>query len=112
LFLAAVLIHAAFLGSLGLFWSVVSKTVLSAHAKMALSLLFLLFGTWLFSDVIAVSLTAHHGEFLRIGLNPVRTWWALAFSWRDFLDPSGDLDRQCGGALLGLAFYVLLAIAF
>jgi len=92
--------------------SVVSKTVLSAHAKMALILLFLFFGTWLFSEVIAVSLTARYGEFLRIGLNPVRTWWALSFSWRDFLDASGDLDRQFAGALLGLAFYVLLAIVF
>ncbi|HWY86331.1 MAG TPA: ABC transporter permease subunit [Gemmataceae bacterium] len=112
LLLAAVLIHGAFLCSLGLFLSVVSKTVLSAHAKMALILLFLFFGTWLFSEVIAVSLTARYGEFLRIGLNPVRTWWALAFSWRDFLDASGDLDRQFAGALLGLAFYVLLAIVF
>ena len=36
LFLAAVFIHAAFLCSVGLFLSVTSKTVLSAHGKMAL----------------------------------------------------------------------------
>jgi ABC-type transport system involved in multi-copper enzyme maturation permease subunit len=112
LFLAAVFIHATFFCSLGLFLSVVSKTVLSAHGKMALILLFLLFGTWLFSEVIGVSVADRSGEFLRVGLNPVRTWWALAFSWRDFLTPSSHLDRQFGGALLGVAFYAFLAIVF
>jgi ABC-type transport system involved in multi-copper enzyme maturation permease subunit len=112
LFLAAVFIHGAFFCSVGLFLSVVSKTVLSAHGRMAMVLLVLLFGTWLFSEVIAVALADRHGDFLRIGLNPVRTWWALGFSWRDFWDLTAPLDRQFAGALLGLVFYALLAILF
>ncbi len=112
LFLVAVFIHGAFLCSLGLFLSVVSKTVLSAHAKMALILMFLLFGTVLFSEVMAISLTGGIGEILRVGLNPVRTWWTLTFSWQDYLDRSWNLDGRIASALLGLALYGLLAVVF
>jgi hypothetical protein len=111
-FLAAVFIHGAFFCSVGLFLSVVSKSVLAAHGKIALLVLFLFLGTWLFSEVIAVSLTDTYADFLRIGLNPVRTWWALAFSWRDFWDRSSNLERQVAGGLLGVAFYGMLAVVF
>jgi ABC-type transport system involved in multi-copper enzyme maturation permease subunit len=112
LLLAAVFIHGACLCSMGLFLSVISRSVLSAHGKMALILLFLLFGTWLFSEVIAVSLADAYGDFVRVGLNPVRTWWALGFSWRDYEDPFHTLDQQFSGAMVGLALYTLLAIVF
>jgi ABC-type transport system involved in multi-copper enzyme maturation permease subunit len=112
LLLAAVFIHATFFCSLGLFLSVESSTVLSAHGKMALFLLFLLFASFLFTDVVAVSLTDRYGEYLRIGINPLRTWWALAFSWRDFQAIDERVDRQVVGALLGVVFYAVLAIIF
>ena len=112
LFLAAVVVHGAFFTSLGLFLSVVSKTALSAHGKMALLILFMFFGTWLFSEVVAGVMDDTFGNFLRIGLNPVRTWWTLGFTWRDFLDRGPGLDVQFRGALLGLAFYSVLAVLF
>lgn len=109
--LAAGLIYGFFFASLGLFLSVVSKTVLSAYAKMALVLLFMLFGTWLLSEVLTTPSEQWYGYFLRIGFNPVRTWWTLAFSYQQMLTEGVSLGRQFGACLLGLALYTILGIA-
>jgi len=112
LLLSAVFVHAAFFCSFGLFLSVVSKTALSANGKMSLTLLLLLIVTALFGEVVDVSRTERFGELLGVGLNPVRTWWELGFSWRDFMDGTRAMDPKFESALIGMAFYLFLAILF
>ena len=77
----------------------VSNTVLSAHGKMALTLLFVFFGTWLFGELSVYSLQEGFSDFIQIGLNPLRTWWTLAFTWQDYFDRPQDFGRHIGGAL-------------
>ncbi|MCI0377618.1 MAG: ABC transporter permease subunit [Gemmataceae bacterium] len=109
-FAAAVAIHGAFFASLGLFYSVTSKTTIASYAKMALTLMFLLFGTWLV-ETFGVRPDDPSGQFLRLGLNPVRTWWTLGFSYLDYRTWT-RLDGEVGGALAGVTFFGALAIVF
>jgi ABC-type transport system involved in multi-copper enzyme maturation permease subunit len=112
LFLVSVFIHGAFFCSLGLFLSVISAKVLSAHGKMAISVMLIFFATWLVSDVIAASLQDSFGDFLRIGLNPLRTWWSLAFTYKDFGEFPVGLNQQIAAALWGMVFFALMALGF
>ena len=79
---------------------------------MAIVLLFLLIGTWLFSEVIALSLRDIYGDILRFGLNPVRNWWTVAFTWQDYLESFHNHDQNFAAALIGMAFYAILAFFF
>ena len=56
----------------GFILSVVSKTVLAAHGKIAMVLLFILFGTWIFAEVIATGGNDSMTLFFQVGLNPSR----------------------------------------
>jgi ABC-type transport system involved in multi-copper enzyme maturation permease subunit len=109
--LAGVVVHGAFFASLGIFLSVTSKKVLSAHGKLVLALVLIFFGSWLLTEITRLDAGNVYGEFLRVGLNPVLTWWTLGFSYRDF-QATPAIDKELAGALLGLAFYALLALFF
>lgn len=109
--LAAGFIHGAFFASLGIFLSVTSKKVLSAHGKLVLALVLVFFASWLYTEITRESTVGVYSEFLRVGLNPVLTWWTLGFSYRDFQNLE-TLNKELGGALLGLALYAFLALFF
>jgi hypothetical protein len=105
-------VHAAFLTSLGLYFSVISRTILGAYAKMALSLLGIAGFTTLWG--IALNLPEGHwaNDLVEIGLNPVRTWLALGFTYRDFAGADRLFLNSFGASLAGIGFYALMALLF
>ncbi|MBI3411350.1 MAG: ABC transporter permease subunit [Planctomycetes bacterium] len=108
--LAAGFIHGAFFASLGLYFSVTSRTALSARTKMAIVALVLGPVCWINLEMVAFASEPWIYRFLRIGLNPVRTWYALGFSWREYRDPLSTVDVDFGVCLLGLGVYLMVAV--
>lgn len=107
--LAAVFIHGAFFASLGLYFSVTSRTALIARTKMAITALVLGPVCWINFELVAFVSEPWIYRFLRIGLNPIRTWYTLGFSWKEFRDPGSSVDIDFGICLLGLGVYLLAA---
>ncbi len=112
LLLAAVFVHGAFFCSVGMYLSIVSPTVLAAQGRMALLLLVLFVATFLFSDLLAPDRWNWYEEFLRVGLNPLRTWWTMGFTWGAYWQETPELKRTIQGTTLGLALYATLAALF
>jgi hypothetical protein len=113
----ATVVHVAFLTSLGVWLSLVSRTTLWAYLGMALMLLLMFVGPWvalLYVDLLGGS-TPGEGwwdDFAQIGLNPPRSWWFLGFSWDDFRDDVLRMDalrETLGATLTGLAIYAVAA---
>jgi ABC-type transport system involved in multi-copper enzyme maturation permease subunit len=106
----AIVIDIAFLASLGVCLSLVSRTTLWANFTMALMLLLVFVGSW----VVLVYTTVLSGSrpvkeqrwwytFSEFGLNPPRTWWHLGFTWDQFgseIDFGRELWRGGYGACL------------
>ena len=104
--LAAFAAHVAFLASLGLWVSLVSRNTLWAHFTMALMLL-MFFGTgWM---TMLYSSPGEEPGLVAAGLNPLRTWWVLGFSWREF---ALGLDDPRGRFAKGLAVTLGGQVAF
>jgi ABC-type transport system involved in multi-copper enzyme maturation permease subunit len=116
----AIAIHIAFLASVGVCLSLVSRNTLWANFTMALMLLLVFVG----SSVVLMYSQALGGfrsrqsrweTFAEFGLNPPRAWWHLAFTWDQFHDEilHGDgLFRGTYGATLAgmLAFAVAAGV--
>jgi ABC-type transport system involved in multi-copper enzyme maturation permease subunit len=119
----AICIHIAFLASLGICLSLVSRNTLWANFTMALVLLLVFVGSWVVL-VYSVALTGSRGlprqswwtTFSEFGLNPPRTWWHLAFSWeqfdREILNGTGLFRESYGACLAGMLAFAIATVIF
>jgi ABC-type transport system involved in multi-copper enzyme maturation permease subunit len=108
--LGSLLVHAFFWTTLGLYFSVVCRTVLSAYMRLGLTLLLVIVGTALYAGTVDFSRGDWSGYFLACGLNPFATWWILGFTSRDYFMDQVE-KSAVGGCLLGVVIYALLALS-
>jgi ABC-type transport system involved in multi-copper enzyme maturation permease subunit len=110
----ATVVPVAFLASLGVWLSLVSRNSLWANLGMALVLLLMFLGPWVALMYSSLLGGGGGGEswwdnFGQIGLNPPRAWWFLGFSWDDFrtdvLEGEGPLRGPLGATMAGLGWY-------
>jgi ABC-type transport system involved in multi-copper enzyme maturation permease subunit len=111
-----------FLASLGVWVSQACRNTLWANFTMALMLLLVFGGSWLgliYSQqpLLMEPASAEWKEaFTEVGLNPMRTWWFLGFSWEEFEHGAAGKDRAFQVTLLatlaGTAAYTALAWVF
>jgi ABC-type transport system involved in multi-copper enzyme maturation permease subunit len=114
---AAVAAHVAFLASLGVWLSLACRNTLWANLSMALVVLVFFTGSFLGMTAYEVRWPADDADWLdnvrQIGLSPLRTWWTLAFSWKEPAEAVAGQDlhfgRRVGGALAGVAVYAAAA---
>jgi ABC-type transport system involved in multi-copper enzyme maturation permease subunit len=109
------LVHVAFWASLGVWLSLACRTTSAAYVSAALALLLLFAGPWL-GVVLSGGLSGEQdlaADLFLLGLNPLRTWWFLAFSWPDFWDAAVGTDpsflSRVGAVLIGLTAYAAAA---
>lgn len=107
--LAAGFVHGAFFASLGMVLSVMSRTVLSAYIRMALFLLILVPGIWVVAEAFGFRRENWLTRFVTIGINPVRTWYALGASWQEYFKDDGRFTKEFESCLAGLGVYSVLA---
>jgi ABC-type transport system involved in multi-copper enzyme maturation permease subunit len=113
----AVAAHVAFLASLGVWLSLACRNTLWANTSMALMVLLFFTGSFLGMTAYEVRWPADDADWLdnvrQIGLSPLRTWWTLAFSWKEPAEAIANQDlnfgRRVGGALTGVAVYAAAA---
>jgi ABC-type Na+ efflux pump permease subunit len=123
LLVLAIAIHVAFLATLGISLSLVSRNTLWANFTMALVLLLVFVGSW----VVLVYSAALGGTrwgvrqtwwdtFAEFGLNPPGTWWHLAFSWQNFFEDDqsaeGLFGRRFEACLLGMLAFAIATGVF
>lgn len=112
LFAGVPVFHAAFFNSLGLYLSVVCRTLLEAYVKLSLIFFALLVVTWIAGVVLDWAGLTMIGSTVGIGLNPVWSWWTLGFSYPEFRNADPDFITRLSGCLLGLCIYIIGAILF
>ena len=108
--LGSVLVHAVFWTTLGLYFSVICRTVLSAYMRLGLAFLFVIVATFMYAAIVNFGRDDWTGSFLSWGLNPLATWWVLAFTSRDYR----NFDMEPGavvGCLAGVLIYALLTLS-
>jgi ABC-type transport system involved in multi-copper enzyme maturation permease subunit len=113
----ATVVHVAFLASLGVWLSLVSRNSLWANLSMAMVLLLMFIGPWvavMYNNLLGGTWGGPQDwwdNFGQIGLNPPRAWWFLGFSWDDFredvLGGEGPLRGPLGATLAGLGWYAV-----
>ncbi len=118
---AACAVHIAFLASLGLWLSIVSRNTLWANMGMAAAFLCLFLGSAL-SWTVAQPVARVVGEesWLRglqqIRIAPVHTWWYVAFSWTELANALATRDQWLRRAFVeaigGLPIYAAAAYLF
>ena len=112
----AIAVHVAFLASLGVCLSLVSRNSLWANFTMALMLLLVFVGSWVvfvYSALLTGSRPTWSQSwwytFSEYGLNPPRTWWHLGFNWTQFNDEilhgPGLFRDSYGACLAGLLVF-------
>jgi ABC-type transport system involved in multi-copper enzyme maturation permease subunit len=118
----AVAAHLAFLASVGVSLSLISRTTMWANFNMSLILLVMFAGSWVavaYYEVLFGGYGSSGGpdwwdDFLEVGLNPVRTWWYLGLNWEEFrteaLDSEHGLRGTLGSTLAGMSVYAALAM--
>jgi ABC-type transport system involved in multi-copper enzyme maturation permease subunit len=118
----AVAAHIAFLASIGVSLSLISRTTMWANFNMSLILLIMFAGSWVATAYYEVLFGGFGSsgepdwwdDFLEVGLNPVRTWWYLGLNWEEFrneaFDPERGLRGTLGSTLAGMSVYATLAI--
>lgn len=105
--LGSFLIHAFFWTTLGLYYSVVCRTVLSAYMRLGLSLLFVIVATALYAGMIGFDRNDWTGYFLSCGLNPLASWWVFGFTtWE--LNQFQLQPAAVNGCLAGTLVYAVL----
>lgn len=108
--LGGALIHAFFWTTLGLYFSTVCRTVLSAYMRLGLTLLFVIVGTALYAGIVDFRRDDWTGYFLACGLNPLATWWIFGFTNYEYtqqlLQPAA-----VEGCLMGIVMYVLMTLS-
>lgn len=105
--LGSFLIQAFFWTTLGLYYSVVCRTVLAAYMRLGLSLLFVIVATALYGGMIGFERNDWTGYFLSCGLNPLASWWVYGFtSWE--LQHFQLAPAAVHGCLAGTLVYTIL----
>jgi len=103
----SVLIHAFFWTTLGLYYSVVCRTVLSAYLRLGLTLLGVIMATVMYAGIVDFNRDDWTGYFLACGLNPLASWWVFGFTsfeYRHF-----EVSKPVvGGCLAGVLIYLLM----
>jgi ABC-type transport system involved in multi-copper enzyme maturation permease subunit len=111
LLLYAGAVHLAFFSSQGVWWSLHARGTHWANFLMALILLVLFVGTWAVGLFLPAPSPGGPAEvewvrnILDVGVNPVRTWWVLAFE-------PGRLPATLGASAIGLVLYGVAALGF
>jgi hypothetical protein len=105
--LGSFLIQVFFWTTLGLYFSVVCRTVLSAYLRLGLSLLFVIAATALYGGMIGIHRDDWAGYFLCCGLNPVASWWVFGFTSFE-LHSFQVVPAAVKGCLAGTVVYALL----
>jgi hypothetical protein len=117
----AMAIHIAFLASIGICLSLVCRNTLWANLTMSLILLLVFAGSSLvlvYSDTLGGPDTVQGwwGLFSEYGLNPMRCWWHLGFSWdgfaRNIYRGDGLFRGTYGATLAGLLAFAVGAGVF
>ncbi|MCI0681312.1 MAG: ABC transporter permease subunit [Gemmataceae bacterium] len=106
--LGSFLIQAFFWTTLGLYYSVVCRTVLAAYLRLGLSLLFVIVATALYGGIIGIDRNDWAGYFLSCGLNPPASIWWFGFTSHEFQQPHFE-TAAVKGCLAGSLIYTLLA---
>ncbi len=110
LIVGAVLVHGFFWTTLGLYFSVVCRTVLSAYMRLGLTLVLVIILTALYGGVVRFDSDELSGYFLACGMNPLACWWVLGFTSHEL--NSYEISKAAvGGCLLGVLIYALLAVS-
>jgi ABC-type transport system involved in multi-copper enzyme maturation permease subunit len=104
----SLIVHAAFWTTLGLYFSVICRTVLSSYMRLGISVFFMIFATFLFAATVDYGPHDWGGHFVSRGLNPLAAWWTLGFT-RHAYENFEFTQAEVGGALLGVFAYALLA---
>jgi ABC-type transport system involved in multi-copper enzyme maturation permease subunit len=119
---AAVAAHIAFLASIGVNLSLVSRTTMWANFNMSLILLLVFAGSWVgvaYYEVLFGGYASPFGpdwfdDFYQVGLNPIRTWWYLGLNWEEFpleaWGEDGGLRGTMGATLAGVGVYAASAL--
>jgi ABC-type transport system involved in multi-copper enzyme maturation permease subunit len=121
---AALAVHLAFLSSLGLWLSLVSRNTLWANLSMAAILLLLFLGSLPGPALVPAVDVGREGGWLQrlleIHISPGLTWWSAAFSWPELARAIAASDRPFLTSLLealvslpvfGIAAWVLWRLA-
>ncbi|HMC64895.1 MAG TPA: ABC transporter permease subunit, partial [Gemmataceae bacterium] len=116
---SACAIHVAFLASLGIWVSLVSRNTLTAYFAMAMMILVIFVGSWSAQNYSQWLLGIRPDEydplvqFFEIGLNPPRSWWFLGLSWHEMAEGMSQNDERLATAvptvLAGLLVYLSAA---
>jgi ABC-type transport system involved in multi-copper enzyme maturation permease subunit len=121
---AAVATHLAFLASIGVNMSLISRTTMWANFNTSLVLLLVFAGSWIslaYYEVFFGGSFSPYGpdwwnDFYEVGLNPIRTWWYLGQNWEEFpieaWGEEGGLRGTMGATLAGVGVYAALAVLF
>jgi ABC-type transport system involved in multi-copper enzyme maturation permease subunit len=109
----AVVIQVAFLASFGVWLSLVSRNTLWAYLSMVLMLLLVFAGSSvavLYSEWYGRRLDEDHwgDNLVEMGLNPLRVWWFLGFSWYDVWEENVETEKM-KTALFGVGIYAAMA---
>lgn len=107
LLLGSVLIHVFFWTTLGLYYSVVCRTVLSAYLRLGLTLLGVIVATAMYAGIVDFSRDDWSGYFLSCGLNPLASWWIFGFTTFEY--HHFEVSKPAiGGCLAGVLIYLLM----
>jgi len=107
----AMLVHVAFLTSLGLFLSIVSRTVLVAQIRMAVAVLFLLVLGLVTYGIYGSDPT--HYSFFVLNLSPPMCWFHLgSVGWHLDRLPAGSVEFGLIAIVASLLVYGVLAWFF
>jgi hypothetical protein len=109
--------HIAFLASLGVWLSLVSRNTLWANLGMAMIVLVVFVGPWALQAysqlLLGIGLGGWLDDFVEVALNPPRAWWFLAFTWEEFNNgiyaANGPSRGTLGAVLAGIAVYAVAA---
>jgi ABC-type transport system involved in multi-copper enzyme maturation permease subunit len=105
----AILVHVAFLTTLGMGVSAVAQKPIEAHFALAI-LLVLVFGApWWWLALSDMWPGSWWYAVLDVGLNPVGSWNFLLFTWNDFRPGDGEFAHRLTIALAGLCIYAVAA---
>jgi ABC-type transport system involved in multi-copper enzyme maturation permease subunit len=115
---AAVVAYVAFLASLGVWLSLVSRNTLTAYLCMALVLLLMFCGSLVAAAYTDLFLGAYGApewwvNVTEVGMNPPRGLWSLGFTWDEFATDvwraDGELRPVLRAVLYGVLGYGLMA---
>ena len=108
LLLMVVPVHLAFLASLAILISVNAQTIQRAQYILAVWVLAILAGTWLFELYDPTPWPTWWSSFVSFGLNPVWSWWSVGFPNR-FVNRTTPSFIHWSALAAGMALYAAAA---